>query len=291
MSAAPSSNAPAAPARQRWAILVSWVLMLVWGLSALFVAAAPTNPLALALSPVMGLALLAFVLLHASLAYGWRGAGSMVVSAFLIALALESLSIATGFPFGLFEHTDEFGAKIGTVPVAVALGYFLYGYPAWMLARLIVGSRGPAWSVPAIAAFVVTQFDLTHDPVGATANGFWHFAQVSGINGVPLSNFLGWLVTSGAIFTTWALFTGRFDRTPPKGSPGIWGLPIAMWMLTALQYPLMWMGASDSTVTAGKAVIPVSDIFETATINALLVMGFIALLATVRMITANKQDD
>ena len=70
-----------------------------------------------------------FVFLHASLAYGWKGMLLLAASAFGIALGWESLSIATGFPFGFFEHTDEFGAKIGTVPIAVALGYFLYGYP------------------------------------------------------------------------------------------------------------------------------------------------------------------
>ena len=141
------------------------------------------------------------------------------------------------------------------------------------------------------AAFIITQFDLTHDPVGATAHGFWHFRDVSGINGVPLSNFIGWLVTSCTIFAVWAYFAERFDRTPAKTNASFWALPIAMWLLTALQYPLMWSAADDGTVSAGSAVLPVSDIFETATINAILVMGFVIVLAAIRLFTVNKSHN
>ena len=282
---------PVAIHRLRMSLAASWTLLVVWAGAALFNAAAPDDPLAQALSPLMGIALLGFVLLHAALAYGWKGAILLATSAFLVALGLESLSIATGFPFGYFEHTDEFGAKIGTVPVAVALGYFLYGYPAWMLARLVLGTNVIRWAVPVVAAFIVTQFDLTHDPVGATANGFWHFSNASGINGVPLSNFIGWLVTSGSIFAVWTLFDRRFDRSPTARDTAFWSLPIAMWLTTALQYPLMWMSAPATTVAAGAAVLPVADIYETATINALLVMGFITLLAGFRMLAARQQQD
>jgi|GEM_PF-2391795 len=283
-----SSYPSAAVPRHRISLSLSWVLLAVWGALALLGAAVPDDAIAVALAPLMGIALLGFVLLHAALAYGWKGASLLVASAFLIALALESLSIATGFPFGFFDHTDEFGAKIGTVPVAVALGYFLYGYPAWMLARVVLGKNAPLWAIPIVAAFIVTQFDLTHDPVGATANGFWHFREVSGINGVPLSNFMGWLVTSGAIFAVWTFFTQRFDRAPEHSDSTFWALPIAVWVLTALQYPLMWANAPTGTVTAGEAVLPVADIYETATINALLVMGFIAVLAGIRLTAARQ---
>jgi len=275
-------------AASRWRIVlgIAWLLLALWGATALLGAAAPTSTVAKVLGPFTGVALLGFVALHSTIAYGWRGAALLAFSAFAIALALESLSIATGLPFGFFEHGDEFGAKIGAVPVVVALGYFLYGYPAWMLARLVVGRNASVGAIPLIAAFIVTGFDLTHDPIGATARGFWQFRDVSGISGVPLSNFIGWLVTSGTIFLVWNSFAGRLDRAPAQTDRAFWALPIAMWLLTALQYPLMWAAAPDSTVAAGDAILAIGDIYETATINALLVMGLVIVLATSRLLGA-----
>lgn len=275
--------------RRRVPLGTAWLLLAIWGATALVAAAAPLGALALALAPLTGLALLGFVSLHAMLAYGWRGAALLAASAFTIALALENLSIATGIPFGFFEHTEVFGAKIGAVPIAVALGYFLFGYPAWMLARIVLGRVAPRWAIPIVAAIIVTQFDLTHDPVGATANGFWHFRDVSGINGVPLGNFIGWLVTSGSIFLVWSLFSKRFDRAPAQADTAFWAPPLVMWLLTALQYPLMWSAAPEGTVTAGDAILTIGDIYETATINALLVMGFVIVLAAVRLRIARTE--
>ena len=267
----------------RWLTLASWLLLAVWGCATVVAASYPAGTAPKAIGAVAGPALILFVSFHAVRAFGWRGAGLFALLAFLIALALENLSIATGIPFGYFTHTNVFGAKIGAVPFAVALGYFLFGYPAWMLAQLVIGKRGASWAVPLVAAFVVTQFDLTHDAVGASVLGQWHYRNPSGLNGVPLSNFIGWLVTAGAIFLAWKPLAARFDRAPGFDRREFWALPIAFWALTALQYPLFFGSAPATSVTVGAARLPVANIYESSTILALLAMGFVVLLATVRL--------
>ena len=266
-----------------WLMGASWAALGAWGAAALIVAAAPASSAAAIAAPVQGLALLGFAFTFAATALGWRGAMMFAGAAFAIALAIENLSVATGVPFGFFSHSDEFGAKIGAVPVVVALGYFLYGFPAFMLARLVVGAIARGWMTPVIAAFIVTGFELTHDPVGASLEGFWQFNSPSGLNGVPLSNFVGWLITAGAIFAVWQPICTRFDRSPDFFHARFWAAPIAFWLVSALQYPLMLANAPAGSVSVGDAVLPRADILETATINALLVMGFTVLLGIVRL--------
>lgn len=272
-------------------LIACWILLATWAISALTVAAAPMSPIAQALEPVIGIALTLFAITLAVAGLGWKTALLMGASAFTIALALENLSIATGVPFGFFTHTDAFGAKIGAVPFAVALGYFMLGLPAWLLTRVIIGERFSTLASPILAAFILTQFDLTHDPIGATVLSQWHFRYPSGLNGVPISNFLGWLVTSFAIFLVWSWLNNRARPLPDFANRGFWLLPIAFWAMTAAQYPLLFVTAPTGTVETGDAVIAVADVYETATINALLVMGFVVLLALARLFSLDAETE
>ena len=266
-----------------WLAVASWLLLAVWGCATIAAASYPAGAVPKAIAAVAGPALILFVVFHAVRGFGWRGAGLFALLAFVIGLGLENLSIATGVPFGYFSHTDVFGAKIGAVPFAVALGYFLFGYPARLLAQLVIGRRAASWTLPLVAAFIVTQFDLTHDAVGASVLGQWHYRFPSGLNGVPISNFIGWLVTATAIFLAWKPLAARLDRAPGFERREFWALPIAFWALTALQYPLFFHSAPATVVTVGAARLPVAGIYESSTILALLAMGFVVLLATLRL--------
>nr|WP_230205016.1 carotenoid biosynthesis protein [Parafrankia elaeagni] len=151
--------------------------------------AVPTpSPVLDALAP---LALLGFVVAHASLAVGWQGLAVYVATSYVVALAFEATSIAVGFPFGYYIHHTE-GPRLFDVPVVVPLGYVVYGWIAWTLAGLITragpqaGSRAHRVVTPVVAPFVLAGWDFGYDAIGSTVRDLYTYRDPSGFMGVPL---------------------------------------------------------------------------------------------------------
>ncbi|QIN83727.1 carotenoid biosynthesis protein [Rubrobacter tropicus] len=151
----------------------------------------------------------------------------LTVSAF--AYAIESIGVATGFPYGTFFYGDALGPKLfGLVPYLLPVTYV----------PLVIGAVAAAWSPGRIAprvlfsALLLVGIDAVLDP-GATALGFWIWPEGGPYYGVPLSNFAGWLV-SGAVSAALLLSVGRPRTPPPPGSLDSLILATAFWTGTAL---------------------------------------------------------
>jgi len=112
--------------------------------------------------------------------------GLLLVGLGLYALVFESLAIATGVPYGRFGYSGVLGPPLlGLAPPAVLL--------AWtplILGALAVTRR--SWA----AVVLLVVLDLVLDPA-AVRLGFWRWDQPGVYYGVPLVNFLGWVVSGG----------------------------------------------------------------------------------------------
>lgn len=146
----------------------------------------------------------------------------LVLSAF--AYAIESVGVATGFPYGTFFYDDALGPKfLGLVPYLLPVTYV----------PLVIGAVAAAWTpgrlVPRIilSALLLVLIDAVLDP-GAVALGFWIWPEGGPYYGVPLSNFAGWLL-SGAISAILLLSTGRTHTPPPPGALDSAILALAFW--------------------------------------------------------------
>lgn len=135
---------------------------------------------------------------------GLRDSIMLFVVLGVLALVIETTAIITGFPYGHFGYSD-------------LLGYRLFGYAPWtvafawtplVLASYAVAVRTFSNSVFRIAtvALVLFLFDVVLDP-GAVYLGFWKYAAGGGFYGVPLSNFIGWLVSGAIAGVVMELFT------------------------------------------------------------------------------------
>jgi putative membrane protein len=263
----------------------SWILWALW-LIAFAAAQLGAGPAAAGIQPLL---LIAFVATHASLGYGWRGFAAFFAIALPVAFALEASSIHTGFPFGFYEHGDSFGPKLLGVPAPVALGYVFLGYLAWSVARVLVRAaperigRAELWTTPLAGTFILAGYDLAYDPIGSTVLGLWTYRFPSGYFGVPLTNFLGWLLTGWVILQLFALIERRFPARPATASKGYWLQPCLIWTITALQYPVMFARAAEGTVTRGGRTFVIADVYEASVIVALLTMVFVALAAIGRL--------
>ncbi|WP_435359362.1 bisanhydrobacterioruberin hydratase [Haloarchaeobius sp. DFWS5] len=133
----------------------------------------------------------------------------------LYAYAIELLGVRTGWPYGHFEYEISLGPMLfGEVPIGLPVFFFPLVLNAYLLVLLLLGEQAASAlrRVPAtIAAVLVT--DLVLDP-GAVAVNFWEYAAypggVGGYYGVPVSNYLGWMLSATVAVV---LFDVAFSRT------------------------------------------------------------------------------
>ena len=79
--------------------------------------------------------------------------------------------------------------------------------PAWVVAGLISRRRGARI---ALAAGALTAWDVFLDP-RMVREGYWTWPGGGRYEGIPASNFLGWLATGAGVFAVWSLVDGDDD--------------------------------------------------------------------------------
>lgn len=124
--------------------------------------------------------------------------------------AIEVVGVRTDWPYGAFEYGISLGPMLfGEVPLALPLFFIPLVVNAYLLALLILGDRGTNPLVRVASAVIaVVAVDAVLDPA-AVAVGFWSYVPPGGYYGVPLSNYLGW-VLSGTVAVV--LVDLAFDR-------------------------------------------------------------------------------
>ena len=85
--------------------------------------------------------------------------------------------------------------------------------------RSVCGCTNVCLAMPSFAiaatALIATCFDLVLDP-GAVRLGFWRYASNIGFYGVPISNFVGWLVTGSIAAIVIEIFLGRVETAASR---------------------------------------------------------------------------
>ncbi|TYL38548.1 carotene biosynthesis protein [Natronococcus pandeyae] len=123
--------------------------------------------------------------------------------------AIETVGVRTDWPYGAFEYTIQLGPMLfGEVPLALPLFFIPLVLNAYLLTLLVLGDWADSAlvRVPTAIAAVVA-IDLVLDPA-AVAIGFWAF-ESGAYYGVPLSNYVGWII-SGSVAVV--LVDLAFDR-------------------------------------------------------------------------------
>jgi uncharacterized membrane protein len=145
------------------------------------------------------LLMLATSLAEAAHARGWKGGVRPVAAAGATGFAVELVGVATGRPFGRYRYSDRLGPRVGGVPLLAAAAWALMTRPAWAVAGRL--SRRLSRRVP-LAAAALTAWDVFLDP-RMVRDGYWTWPDGGRYEGVPASNFGGWLATALVVFTAW----------------------------------------------------------------------------------------
>ncbi|WP_158855048.1 bisanhydrobacterioruberin hydratase [Halorhabdus sp. CUG00001] len=162
-----------------------------------------------------------------------RRAGLAIVALTLYTYGIEFTGVLTGLPYGHFEYAIDLGPMLlDTVPAALPIFFFPLVLNAYLLCLLLLGDRASLTRVrlPAVIATVLAM-DLVLDP-GAVGLGFWEYAPpLSGdglwagataaqFYGVPLSNYLGWVLSASVAVLAFDLGfqrAGLLDRLERTG--------------------------------------------------------------------------
>lgn len=263
-----------------------WVTGIVWAVAFAAAQIAIATPAAEALNGLAWLAFAAFSVACGVTVAGWRGFAVFAVIGYVVVLLLEACSVASGFPFGYFRHHMD-GPRLFDVPLFVPVAYIVFGWPAWLLARLVTGAlTGPLTrlqrvTVPLVATFVLAGWDLHYDAISSTLDGRSSYGSPSGFMGVPLTNFFGWLVTGWVVFQLWALLERRWTRpVHDQRSLGLW-VSVA-WGALPLETLAGFLVAGDEVVAVGGRQFLASDIWEASFIAGLLTMTLVGLVGAVR---------
>lgn len=230
-----------------------------------------------------------FVLLHGPRQMGWTNLVVFFIAAFVISWGYESLSIATGFPFGNYHYTENLGPKLGTVPLLIMPAYFGVCYISWLIARLLVEATAPAqsfrWPVVPVAAFVMVMWDLSMDPARATVHQAWIWHDGGAYFGVPFVNFAGWFLCVATIFAALALWLARRNATGVI-EPDTAALAQALGLYGALCVEFVSFAVfapSGSVVDAVGQVWNLHDIYQSLGLVAVFTMGFVLLLGVLAL--------
>jgi putative membrane protein len=143
---------------------------------------------------------------------------------FAIAFGMEYLGSRTGFLFGDYTYTELLGPKmLGYVPLLIPLAWFMMIYPSYVIANLIaddqpIGSRGSlkhiVW-LSFLSAAVMTAWDLVVDPLLSGPNiQAWIWEQGGPYFGIPLQNYVGWMLTTFTVYLVYRLFERRSSPRP-----------------------------------------------------------------------------
>jgi putative membrane protein len=216
----------------------------------------------------------------------------------IVSWCYESLSIATGFPFGHYVYTSELGLKIGTVPLLIMPSYFGVCYLAWALAHVLLDKfdlkiqKSMVFAIPIIASFIMVMWDMSIDPASSTVKHEWIWRDGGSYFGVPFSNFMGWFLCVYTIFQSWAIYLMRSKEMQNCAEDK----NKSSWYLVIIIYGSIFLGpiaaaftTTDGSITdASSQVWPLKALYESLGLVSIFTMLFVVCLAFFKVQKSDK---
>ena len=143
---------------------------------------------------------------------GVRHALVVFAISFSLSLTAELTGTSTGYPFGVYSYTDQLGYKIaGLVPFNIPTSWFYMLVASLAICGRLLPARDDntsRWWWAMIAGLVLTAWDVSMDPAMVkTRHWLWNVPELTSHSplarfigtpfffGMPLTNWLGWLLT------------------------------------------------------------------------------------------------
>ncbi len=156
--------------------------------------------------------LLAAAVVHgeAVRAEGARQAGLGALLVLVGSAAVEWLGATAGWPFGPYVYTDHFGPRVGVLPLAIPLAWFVIVQGARLtLARWNPGLGRGGTALGVGVAAVVT--DLNLEPIAWKLRGYWLWypGDPRPPPWPPWQNYAAWFVVAAMLAAAMPSLRGR----------------------------------------------------------------------------------
>jgi putative membrane protein len=253
---------------KRWRIIRG--LLLLYAALTAYISLSPWfgvlhGPWTTPLLTVLGFSL---ALAHALMSLGRARALLLLGLTFVVSLAFETAGVLTGLVYGPYHYTDMLGPRfLGLVPLLIPAAWFMMVYPSQVIAERLIGGKiaggaARAAAVAALAAVVMTSWDLLMDPM-MVAMGAWVWESPGAYFGIPLHNYAGWLVTTLAVFGLYRWLESRRPAVPRVSEAET---RLAVW-----SYLITWAGNTSAALQFGLAGPALAGAFSAG------LMAFLAL--------------
>jgi putative membrane protein len=184
---------------------------------------------------------LAAYLAVATVAWGWRRAVAFVGWAGGVAFVAEWSSTRNGVPFGLYHYT---GATVGrelylsNVPLFDPLSFTFLSYASLGLAGQMLGSGAGTAPTRAtgvsrlrlagLTGLLMMWVDVVIDPLAVRGDRWFlgrifYYPEPGWYFGVPIANFVGWVVVGSTIAWGWSFLGDRVGGSPPAWAASVPG--------------------------------------------------------------------
>jgi uncharacterized membrane protein len=141
-------------------------------------------------------------------------AGAAVSSIAVGTALVERVGTATGLPFGRYHYTRALQPQVGGVPMIVPLAWFAMAVPARETAVSLLGGRATVPARAVLGSVALAAWDLFLDPQ-MVGEGYWRWVAPGVYRGIPLSNYLGWLVTGVGVMAVLEALLPPHDEADP----------------------------------------------------------------------------
>ncbi|MFW9954641.1 MAG: carotenoid biosynthesis protein [Candidatus Thorarchaeota archaeon] len=175
-----------------------------------------------------------FVITHGKQVLGLGGISVFFGITALVTYAMEWLGTHFGVPFGHYYYTNQLGPLIMDVPIVIPFQWFNTLYVCYIMAYIILGKRdiveggqdsgasedskfsgkiSRIFATSIVAGLFMTLWDSINDPY-MVGMGNWVWTEPMeffglAFAGIPLSNFLGWVLTSALTVFLFDLYRYR----------------------------------------------------------------------------------
>src|SRR5262245_25457310 len=220
---------------------------------------------------------LAVYLTAAAAGWGWRRAIAFLLWAGSLAFAAEWSSTRFGVPFGLYHYTGSTAGQelyLSNVPFFDPLSFTFLSYASLGLAGQLLGVTGDApasasapqgsWArfrLAGLAGILMMWLDLVIDPL-AVRGDRWvlgricYYPEPGWYFGVPLANFVGWVLVGATIAWGWIVLGPRVggarpawgERWPGHGRQAVW----LYYLVLAFNLAITAVVAEPALLVAGR---------------------------------------
>ncbi len=105
----------------------------------------------------------------------------------------EIIGVKTGFPYGEYFYTETLGIKIFDVPIVLISSWIIITTFSLDILNSLHLNK---FFFPILFSITSTTYDLLIDPLMSGPLNYWEWNNHGYYFGIPLSNFLGWIIVS-----------------------------------------------------------------------------------------------